>query len=277
MNILQSKSIEPMMYSQKIIRHPKYSLPASSYAQMQATAMNRFARPWNPNLPLKDLGYGIGDFKKHDAWNLYDKYFFEGLKNLEDKVMLDFACGAGRNIANWWHRVHHIDGVDISVNMLTNAVAYLTSKNIPTQVHGRDIHLYLSNGHDLSVITTSQQYDIVTSTIALQHICVHEIRYSLLKDFYRVLKPDGYIAIQMAYGEDHPRSVEYYENYYDAPETNRACDVRVESPEQLRKDLEKIGFSNFEFAIDSAPPGSDLDRHGRAIYFRAKKVISCNT
>lgn len=259
------------MSSQKIIKSIKGSTPINAYSRMQTKAMNSYAKPWNPLLSLKDLGYGIGDFDDHDNWSLYEDYFFKGFDDNKTKRVLDFACGAGRNISNWWKIFDHIDGVDISLNMLTNAIAYLNYRNIPEEDHEEDIKLYLSNGADLSVISTDEYYDLITSTIAMQHICVHEIRYSIIKDFYRLLKPGGYIAIQMGYGEDHRRSVGYYENFYAAPGTNRECDVRVENPEDVEKDLLSIGFRDFEYTIDKAPPGSDQVRGGKAIYFRARK------
>lgn len=259
------------MSSQRIIRSKQDSEPQNGYSTMQANAMNAFARPWNPLISIEELGYGIGNFEDHDNWSLYEKYFFGDIADLSTQRVLDFACGAGRNIANWWSTFQHIDGVDISINMLTNAVAYLNYKGVPEDAYDEDIKLYLSNGVNLSIITTDNFYDLITSTIAMQHICVHEIRFMLLQEFYRLLKPGGLIAIQMGYGEDHPNSVPYLDNFYDAESTNRACDVRVEAPSQVEGDLLKIGFRHFEYTIDHAPPGSDNARGGSAIYFRAQK------
>jgi hypothetical protein len=106
------------------------------------------------------------------------------------------------------------------------------------------------------------------STIALQHICVYDIRYSIFKDIFKVLKPNGIFTAQMGYGSPSPQTVGYYENYYDADGTNRTCDVCIESPEQLKKDLLEIGFTDFNYVIGPTGPG---DFHPHWIYFNAKK------
>ena len=106
------------------------------------------------------------------------------------------------------------------------------------------------------------------SVIAMQHICVYDIRYSIMKDMYRVLKSGGAIAIQMGYGSPSPMTVGYYENYYDAQGTNRTCDVCIETPEQLEKDLLEIGYKDFQYTIGPVGPG---DIHPNWIYFNAYK------
>jgi len=72
----------------------------------------------------------------------------------------------------------------------------------------------------------------------------------------------------MGFGVDSPHSKGYYENFYAAEGTNRACDTRVEKPEQIKKDLEKIGFKKFEYWIRPTGPG---DSHPNWIYFTAVK------
>jgi ubiquinone/menaquinone biosynthesis C-methylase UbiE len=153
-----------------------------------------------------------------------------------------------------------LDGVDISSVNIEKANGY-TSNN------GVQCNLYVNNGVDLSIIE-SDIYDFVMSVIAMQHICVYDIRYSIMKDMYRVLKPGGAIAIQMGYGSPSPMTVGYYENYYDAQGTNRTCDVCIETPEQLEKDLLEIGYKNFQYIIGPVGPG---DVHPNWIYFNAYK------
>ena len=72
----------------------------------------------------------------------------------------------------------------------------------------------------------------------------------------------------MGFGKGKFGSVDYYKNHYNAARTNGRTDVYVESPEQLKDDLEKIGFSEFECKIRVAGPG---DTHPNWIFFRAKK------
>ena len=127
--------------------------------------------------------------------------------------------------------------------------------------------LYHCNGIDLSDIP-SNSYDLVMSTVVLQHICVHEIRYNYFKEFYRVLKPGGCIAIQMGCGSPSPSTVPYHDNYYDAPATNRSSDCEIRHPNQLKDDLDKIGYNKFSYLIGPVGPG---DSHPFWIYFNAQK------
>lgn len=227
----------------------------NKYTKMQLNLYNSLASGW-----LGDKDLVVGSFDAHNAWEDY-KYLFENLGDVSDKIALDFACGPGRNIVKYKNTFKQIDGVDISPVNISNAKIYLDDNGVQNSV------LYSNNGIDLSDIP-ADTYDIIMSTIAMQHICVYDIRKSYLKEFYRVLKSSGSIAIQMGYGSPSPMSVGYYENFYDAENSNRGCDVCIESTEQLEKDLLEIGFTDFKFTIDKVGPG---DVHPQWIYFNATK------
>jgi SAM-dependent methyltransferase len=155
-----------------------------------------------------------------------------------------------------------MDGVDISQQNLSNAQIYLT--DLPTE---KTPNLYLTNGMDCGAAPVNS-YDFAMSTICLQHICVHDVRYSILKSLFTVLKPGGRISIQMGYGVPSPNTVGYYENHVTATDTNRALDAAVSSPDELKKDLEQIGFISFEHWIRPTGPG---DIHPYWIFFTALK------
>ena len=127
----------------------------------------------------------------------------------------------------------------------------------------------MCSGVDLNEIPSST-YDVIMSTICFQHICVYDIRYNLLKEFYRILKPKGVITMKMGFGPETPtkESVSYNSNYYDASGTNGQMDTRVESPDELKNDLEQVGFNNFKYYITETGPG---DGHPNWIFFNAKK------
>jgi hypothetical protein len=55
-------------------------------------------------------------------------------------------------------------------------------------------------------------------------------------------------------------------NWKDYDEPHK--DTRIESPNEIKSDLEKIGFSNFDYDIRPVGPG---DSHSSWIFFRAKK------
>jgi SAM-dependent methyltransferase len=227
----------------------------NKYTQMQLDVYNRLASVWS----LENRDPVVGSFDAHNSWTDYE-FLFKDFVNQKELIGLDFACGPGRNIVRYKDRFKRLDGVDISPINIENAKKY-TSNN------GIECDLYVNDGVDLSVIN-SDKYDFVMSTIALQHICVYDIRYSIFKDIFKVLKPNGIFTAQMGYGSPSPQTVGYYENYYDADGTNRTCDVCIESPEQLKKDLLEIGFTDFNYVIGPTGPG---DFHPHWIYFNAKK------
>ena len=228
----------------------------NKYSKMQKDHYDHMAGSWT----IENRDHVVGPFDHHNNWVDYDNFLFKDI-DTSNKLALEFGCGPGRNLVKFNNKFKQIDGVDISSINLDNAKIWCENNNVTVP------RLYHNNGTDLSIIP-SDTYDIVFSTIVMQHICVHEIRFSLLKDFYRVLNSSGSICIQMGYGDNHPRSVNYHENNYDATGTNSACDVRVENSDQLKNDLEKIGFTNFNYDIRPVGPG---DQHANWIFFRAQK------
>lgn len=227
----------------------------NKYTQMQLNLYNWLASEWSES----NRDPVVGSFDGHNNWADYEN-LFQRLENQSELIGLDFACGPGRNIVKYNGRFKRLDGVDISPVNIGKAQSYTSNRGIETV-------LYNSSGTDISVVP-SNTYDFVMSTIALQHICVYDIRYSIMKDIHRVLKDGGTFTAQMGYGSPSPQTVGYYENYYDAESSNRACDVCIESTEQLEKDLTEIGFTDFQFTIGPVGPG---DIHPNWIYFSCIK------
>lgn len=229
----------------------------NKYSKMQQKQYDTEASVWS----IENRDPVVGSFDQHNKWDDYDNYLFKSIQSTTDKVALDFGCGPGRNIVKFSERFKRIDGADISDINLKNAVQWCQYNNVKVPL------FYKNNGMDLQAIV-SEVYDVVFSTICLQHICVHDIRFNLMKEFYRILKPGGAICLQMGFGVGHPFTVGYFENHYEATATNSGCDTRVDSPDELKSDLEKIGFHSFEYDIRPVGPG---DCHGNWIFFRAFK------
>jgi hypothetical protein len=101
----------------------------------------------------------------------------------------------------------------------------------------------------------------------MKHICVYDIRLNYFKEFFRVLKSGGLITIQMGYGSDH--CTDYYANNWNASATNGHFDVSIQNPDDLKKDLESIGYVDFSYEIKQ--PGPSDPHHSNWIYFRAFK------
>lgn len=228
------------------------------YTRMQVIHYESEASHWSPD----NLDPVVGSFNAHNAWRDYEDFLFRDIEgDLKTKKVLDFGCGPGRNIVKFNNLFQQIDGVDIARINLENAHVWAKHNNIT-----RPFALFLCNGIDLTGIT-DQSYDIVMSTICMQHICVYEIRLNYLKEFYRVLKPGGRVTIQMGFGEKHTAR-DYYDNNYEANSTNGNCDTKVTDPSQLEKDLTSIGFTDFKYYIRPVGPG---DYHQNWIFFSALK------
>lgn len=201
----------------------------------------------------------VGSFQEHNSWPDYDRFMFKYIDDsFKDKYALDFACGPGRNIAKYHHLFRRIDGADIAQANLNNAAEYLTSLGVLVP------NLYVTSGVDLGD-AHDNTYDFIFSTIAMQHICVHATRFSILSHMYRALRPRGRVSIQMGFGVS-PNKAGYYENRYDAPGTNSACDTMVENPDFVESDLKRIGFRDFEYWVRPVGPG---DSHPYWIFFTA--------
>jgi ubiquinone/menaquinone biosynthesis C-methylase UbiE len=197
-------------------------------------------------------------------WDLLLKDIKQSPSNFDGKVALDFGCGKGRNVTNMLTLANfkRVDGIDIS----NDNINYCKETYI-----NQSSNFYKNNGSDLSDLN-SEEYDFVMSTIVFQHICVHELRFKLKEEIYRVLKPNGIFSFQMGYGNmeftGHTNPKAYYENYYDATNSNGSNDVRISDENELIDDLKSIGFKNITFEIH--PPFNDTG-HPNWIYVNAIK------
>lgn len=166
----------------------------------------------------------------------------DGKRDWSQARFLEFGCGTGRNMDNVLREtnVGRIDGVDISDNICTHARAQLDRKG---HASGR-WSVTKINGVDLQPLPDNT-YDFAFSTIVLQHICVHRIRYQILQEIYRVLRPQGIFSFQMATDRTpKPQWAGYFEDRFDAPSTNGRADVSIQDPQsEIFADLRKIGFT----------------------------------
>lgn len=206
-----------------------------------------------------------GRFYVHCNWDGYEN-LFKSIPYVDDWKVLDFGSGLGKNIICYQNRFKQIDGVDICPRIIDSSKVLLKKNQID------NCQLLLCNGIDLSEIP-DETYDLIISTRCLQHICVYSIRYNYFEEFYRVLKPGGYISLQMSFGRSKRNQVGYYRNHWNASGTNGIWDVCVKQPNYIKADLKTfIGFKNFEYNIVLAPPyGVSGDRF--YIFFRAQKPL----
>ena len=205
----------------------------------------------------------VGSWREHDDWEDYLLYLMKYVPKNSQLVALDFGCGPGRNIRKWSSRFARIDGADISKTNLSNARIFL--KNQLTT--DKQPLLFVTNGTNCGA-AASNYYDFVFSSICLQHICSHTVRFQILEDIFRILKPGGRISIQLGYGSPSPLTVGYFEDNYGAEATNRSCDTEVADPSEPMVDFAQLGYENFEYWIRPVGPG---DLHPNWIFLTATK------
>ena len=236
---------------------------SSDYVKMQKQAYELFASADVVESGRIDGDYVVGSWRAHNEWQDYEDYLMRHVPRDAGWVALEYGCGPGRNLQRWSPLFARIDGVDISKNNLQNARRFLAGV-LPAD---RQPHLFETGGMDCGAAPGSN-YDFAFSTICLQHICVHEVRFSIFKSLFASLKPGGRLSFQMGFGVPSPATVGYFENHVQAIGTNRELDVAVGSPEELKGDLERIGFVEFESWVRPVGPG---DVHPNWIFVTAVK------
>lgn len=213
-------------------------------------------------MDLKKLKQNWETFARHDAmwailtdpekrqnkWHPKD-FFSTGVEEIDTIIRtiktrgyklgsqnaLDFGCGIGRltqPLAKYFEQCY---GVDISSKMVELAKQY--------NQHGSRCQ-YIVNQSDALPVFDDNFFDFIYSNIVLQHI---ERKYteSYLKEFIRILKPDGLLVFQIPSTRSPDYDVLATEN---VPVKKRPLHVRICSRILKRVPLKKeilysLGFS----------------------------------
>jgi SAM-dependent methyltransferase len=229
-----------------------------SYLNMQKNFYEQDASTWT----LDNRNPVVGCYDKHNDWSDYDEYLFKEF-DTSGLVALEYGCGPGRNIIKFNNRFSRIDGVDIAVNNIEKAKLNLNHNGIAIP------NLYLCDGKSIPV--EDSVYDVVFSVICLQHIACYDIRFSIMSDIKRILKPNGRFCFQMGFGGKSDQWVfcQYYDNAVNASFTNGRHDVSIVDENNLKDDLvNKLGFTDYK--SDIRPVGPD-DNHKNWIWIQVKK------
>jgi len=198
----------------------------------------------------------VGWYAEHNADPNEEGLLFRGVPR--GGHALEYGCGPGRNIIKFKELFAQIDGADISMEILEKVHVNLAEAGVPVP------NLYHTNGHSLSYINPTS-YDVIFSIICMQHIGCRAWRLELYQEFFRILRPSGFLTFQMGFGPGHVKSVDYFHNYDDTDTEHR--DTRVEDVDALKKDLEDQGFIGFDHVITD--PCHDC--HPQWIWVRVQK------
>jgi ubiquinone/menaquinone biosynthesis C-methylase UbiE len=158
---------------------------------------------------------------------------------LSEFVALEVGCGSGKLMRRLANRVRRLDGADTSKTALSKAHERLSG----------EYTLYHSDGLLIDAVPNAT-YDIVYSANLLQRIPIHALRYKYLEEFFRVLKCDGHLSLQMGFGEGGA-------GYYDDHLTT-STEVSVTNATHLLQDLYKVGFRDHTHEVVAQSPPSSL-------------------
>ena len=215
------------------------------------------------DMQRKFYSQGTSNHLEHNDNEDYWEFLLSKPTSVDMKA-LDFGCGKGRNVDNLkklgWH---FVDGCDIS----SHNIEYCR-----TVFHSSKHSFFVTSGTNTGSVNANS-YDLVISTITLQHIPVYSIRKEIIEDIFRVLKPNGLFSFQMGFGADlidqlvRPRSG-YFEESTNAFSTNGNHDVRITNQDEVVSDLEDIGFTEIRATIRKS--FSDVG-HPQWIYVECRK------
>jgi 2-polyprenyl-3-methyl-5-hydroxy-6-metoxy-1,4-benzoquinol methylase len=168
------------------------------------------------------------------------------------KKAFDFGCGCGRNLKNLldlaeWDSVY---GCDISKQNADYAKQW-TEGYYPGKVH-----TWESMGADIQPCEENS-FDFIMSHIVMQHISNYSVRYSILTDMYKCLKPEGLVSL-------HYLDMTISSKYYEDSDAYQNC--VVENPQYLIDDFKKIGFKDI-----TCDTGTDPFTSQRTYYIKGYK------
>ncbi len=139
--------------------------------------------------------------KNEEAYNLVSEHFsqtrsflWSGLLQFKNYVknkdiVLDFGCGNGRLLDVFSSKEINYFGLDISSSLLKEAKKRLEIKKI------NNSNIKFINIKSLKVPFKDEYFDSVFSIAVLHHVPSRKFRLKILKEFYRVLKPNGKVII----------------------------------------------------------------------------------
>jgi SAM-dependent methyltransferase len=207
----------------------------------------------------------VGRFNEHEAYP-YEEYLLEKYEGPYHRA-LDFGCGMGRMICRMLRRFEYVDGADLMETNLRHAERYLREQREGIS----PCKLFKTSGLGCE-IEIPYKYDFIYSTICLQHIPVHRIRFQIFADLCSLLNEGGAACFQMGFGMDN--GVHWFDNEYGADASNAGLDVSIPDESHFRvieQDLKAARFSIVDFAIKPSPHPDLRGYHTHWIFIHVRK------
>lgn len=162
---------------------------------------------------------GKRDFERYIS---SDEKLTDILKNSRERACFEFGCGNGRMTEFLAERFNLVWAIDISSEMVKLAKQRLSRfKNIKYLVGG---------GEKIKINDNS--IDFIFSYAVLQHLLNKRMVENVLREFYRVVKRDGLIKVQVRGKKSYGGIFRFFRWYYGVSF----------SGEEIRDILSKIGF-----------------------------------
>jgi len=139
--------------------------------------------------------------KQYSKWDV-DEFFLTGQEDInrmlthaaklgypsKHEFALDFGCGVGRLTRALSREFTQCYGVDISENMITKAIE-LNTKFTNCK--------FITNDKENLQIFKDNYFDMIYSTIVLQHMPTKSMIKSYISEFVRILKEKGLLVFQV--------------------------------------------------------------------------------
>lgn len=164
--------------------------------------MKRHRQDWNELATLDPL-YAVctDEGKRGDLWDP-DEFFETGRREIDDVITylnarapdvqfgsaLDFGCGVGRLTAPMTRYWTNVIGIDIADEMISLAKRYHANN---TRCH------FILNDQPGLTFFQDNIFDFIYSNITLMHIPRETEIEAYVRNFVRLLKPNGYMLFQL--------------------------------------------------------------------------------
>ena len=228
--------------------------------------MRRHQQDWNELARLDPLWVICSEESQRD--NL-DELLESGRREVDDVIKylevsaadvqfsraLDFGCGVGRLTAAMTRYWTNVIGVDIADEMISRAKRH--------NADNPQCQFILNEQSDLSCFEENT-FDFIYSNVTLQHIPQKDVIGAYLREFVRVLRPNGYMLFQLPTGVPILRRIKLRRYLY------RALSLTGVSPNFLYHTLKlhpiKVVQASKEQVISWLSPGTrilDIRGEGR--------------